>query len=193
MALVAPPWEYSGRLFVGKTRHSLGFVAIATIRAFFDGQWPHKKGSGYSAPFFTYVSNSYAERILATSRVSFRPSTPDRVSGSNCQWRLADLLEVTVQQTLQALAMTGLVASHLVNGVVDSVQTVLLSDGSQVNLALGCAELAVRESVRSGHFFTLNGNFPIICATGKIPENDATLWHWKKPFCGSRCHKNATL
>ena len=54
-----------------------------------------------------------------------------------------ELLEVTLQQALKCYAVSCLVTSHLVNGVVDSVQAVLLSAGSQVELALGCAELAV--------------------------------------------------
>ena len=62
------------------------------------------------------------------------------------------LLEVTLQQALQSNTVAGLVASHFVDGVVDSVQTVLLSADSQIELALSCAELAVRKSVRSGHF-----------------------------------------
>ena len=43
------------------------------------------------------------------------------------------------------------------DGIVDGIQTVLLSDLSQVELAGGCAVLAVRESVRSGHFFHARG------------------------------------
>ena len=39
--------------------------------------------------------------------------------------------------------MAGLVTSHLVDGVVDGVQTVLLGAGCQIELTLGCAELAV--------------------------------------------------
>ena len=39
--------------------------------------------------------------------------------------------------------MTGLVASHLMNGVVDSVEAVLLRAGSQLELVVGRAELAV--------------------------------------------------
>ena len=62
------------------------------------------------------------------------------------------LLEVTLQQTLQGDAVASLVTSHLVDGVVDSIQAVLLGADSQIELALSCAELAVRKSVRSGHF-----------------------------------------
>ena len=85
-------------------------------------------------------------------------------------------LEVSLEEAFESSTMSSLVASHLVDGVVDSVQAVLLSDGSQVNLALGCAELAVRESVRSGHFFTPKSAKPIFCAIGKNAPNDATLW-----------------
>ena len=86
------------------------------------------------------------------------------------------LLEVTVQPAFQTAAVTGLVTSHLVDGVVDGIQAVLLCAGGQVELALGCAELAVRESVRSGHFFTPKSAMPIFCAIGKNAPNDATLW-----------------
>ena len=103
------------------------------------------------------------------------------------------LLEVTLQQALQSLAVTGLVPGHLMDGVVDGVQAVLLGAGGQVELALGGTELAVRESVRSGHFFTPKGCWSIICAIEKTTPNVATLWHCRKPLCGSRCHKNATL
>ena len=72
--------------------------------------------------------------------------------------------------------MTGLVTGHLMDGVVDGVQAVLLGAGGQVELALGGTELAVRESVRSGHFFTPNGNLSLFCAIGKNAPNDATLW-----------------
>ena len=53
------------------------------------------------------------------------------------------LLEVTLQHALQSNAVAGLVASHLVDGVVDGIQTVLLGAGGQIKLALSCAELAV--------------------------------------------------
>ena len=53
------------------------------------------------------------------------------------------LLEVALQQAFQTTAMAGLVTGHLMDGVVDCVQTVLLGAGSQIELALGCAELAV--------------------------------------------------
>ena len=53
------------------------------------------------------------------------------------------LLEVTLQQALQSLAVTGLVTGHLMDGVVDGVQAVLLGAGGQVELALGGTELAV--------------------------------------------------
>ena len=72
-------------------------------------------------------------------------------------FKCAGLLKITLQQALQSLAMTGLVTSHLVDGVVDGIQAVLLGALGQVELASGGAELAVRESVRSGHFFTPKG------------------------------------
>ena len=53
------------------------------------------------------------------------------------------LLEVTLQQALECAAMTGLVASHFVNGVVDGVQVVLLGQLSQLELAGGSAVLGV--------------------------------------------------
>lgn len=53
------------------------------------------------------------------------------------------LLEVPLQQAFQGLAVTGLVASHFVDGVVDGVQAVLLGAGGQIELALGGAVLAL--------------------------------------------------
>ena len=52
-------------------------------------------------------------------------------------------VEVALQQTLESLAVTGLVASHLVDGVVDGVQTQLLSLLGQRELASGGAVLGV--------------------------------------------------
>ena len=49
--------------------------------------------------------------------------------------RSRSLTEVSLQQTCESLAVASLVASHLVDGVVDGIQTVLLCNGSQVNLA----------------------------------------------------------
>ena len=51
------------------------------------------------------------------------------------------LAEVPLQQALESLAMSGLVASHLVNGVVDGVQVQSLGALGQVGLAglkIGC-------------------------------------------------------
>lgn len=51
------------------------------------------------------------------------------------------LLEVALQQTLERLAMPGLIPGHLMHGVVDGVQAVLLGACGQVELALGSAVL----------------------------------------------------
>ena len=51
--------------------------------------------------------------------------------------------EVALQQALESLAVTGLVAGHLMDGVVNGVKAVLLRAGSQLELAVGRAELAV--------------------------------------------------
>ena len=88
----------------------------------------------------------------------------------------ADLLEVTLQQALQSNAMAGLVAGHLVDGVVDGIQAVLLGADSQVELALGCAELAVRKSVRSGHFSRQMGTALLSVLLEKHPK--------AMPHCG---------
>ena len=66
------------------------------------------------------------------------------------------LLEVPLQQALQGLAVTGLVPGHLMDGVVDGVQAVLLGAGGQIELALGGAVLAVHSPLQivlggSGH------------------------------------------
>ena len=89
---------------------------------------------------------------------------------------ISALLKISLDQALQCLAVAGLVTGHLVDGVVDGIQAVLLCAGSQIELALGCAVLAVRESVRSGHFFTPKSAMPIFCAIGKNAPNDATVW-----------------
>ena len=46
------------------------------------------------------------------------------------------LAEVALQQALESLAVTGLVASHLVHGVVDGVQVQLLGLLGQLELAV---------------------------------------------------------
>ena len=46
------------------------------------------------------------------------------------------LLEITIEETLQGLAVPCLVARHFMDGVVDGVQAVLLRAGGQVELAL---------------------------------------------------------
>ena len=43
----------------------------------------------------------------------------------------AGLLKISLKQTLQTTAVASLVASHLMDGVVDRIQTVLLSAGCQ--------------------------------------------------------------
>ena len=54
----------------------------------------------------------------------FRSSLPE------C-YEIADLLllKVTLQQAFQTAAVTGLVAGHLMDGVVDGIQAVLLCAG----------------------------------------------------------------
>ena len=49
------------------------------------------------------------------------------------------LAEVALQQAFESLAVTGLVAGHLMHGVVDGVQVQLLGQLGQVELALGRA------------------------------------------------------
>ena len=51
------------------------------------------------------------------------------------------LLKVSVQQTLKCLAVSCFIASHLVNGVMDSVEVEFLSFLSELELALGSAVL----------------------------------------------------
>ena len=51
--------------------------------------------------------------------------------------------EVTLQQALESLAVAGLVASHLVDGVMDGVQIQLLGLLGQVKLAGGSAVLGI--------------------------------------------------
>ena len=71
------------------------------------------------------------------------------------------LLEVALQHTLEGNTVTGLVPGHLVDGVVDGIQAVALGAVSQIHLTCGGAELAVRKSVRSGHFLRQTPTSPI--------------------------------
>ena len=52
--------------------------------------------------------------------------------------------EVSVQQALECLAVSGLVACHLVDGVVDSVQVGGFGSLGQIGLAGGSAVLGYR-------------------------------------------------
>ena len=53
------------------------------------------------------------------------------------------LLEISFKQAFECNTVASLVTGHLVDGVVDGIQAVLLGADSQIELALGCAELAV--------------------------------------------------
>ncbi len=53
------------------------------------------------------------------------------------------LAEVTLQQAFESLAVTGLVAGHLMHGVVDGIEIVLLGELGQLELAGGSAVLSV--------------------------------------------------
>ena len=53
------------------------------------------------------------------------------------------LAEVALEEAFESLAVAGFVACHFMDGVVDGVEAVLLGAGGQIELALGCAELAV--------------------------------------------------
>lgn len=53
------------------------------------------------------------------------------------------LAEVALQQALESLAVAGLVAGHLMDGVVDGVQVVLLGQLGQLELAQGGAVLGL--------------------------------------------------
>ena len=108
------------------------------------------------------------------------------------------LLEVTVQQTLQSLAVTGLVASHFMDGVVDGIQAVLLCADGQVGLALGCTELAVNapcQIVLGGGLHALAARACGIVPAGRCSHKGGCrrkpnihMWHfWMVPKEG-RCH-----
>ena len=53
------------------------------------------------------------------------------------------LAEVAVQQTLEGLAVAGFVARHLVHGVMDRVEVVLLGELGQLELAGSRAVLCI--------------------------------------------------
>ena len=53
-----------------------------------------------------------------------------------CLFMRFGLAKVTLQQALEGLAVTGLVAGHLVDGVVDGVQVQLLGLLGQLELAV---------------------------------------------------------
>ena len=69
--------------------------------------------------------------------------------GRSAVFKLGLGVEVTLQQAGESLAVTGLVASHLMHGVVDGVQVVLLSQLGQLELAglkIGCFPGKSRET-----------------------------------------------
>ena len=72
--------------------------------------------------------------------------------------------------------MASFVTGHFVDGIVDGIQAVLLGADGQIGLALSGAELAVRKSVRSGHFLRKGETPPIVCA--------GTHSHKPMPQCG---------
>ena len=53
------------------------------------------------------------------------------------------LLEIPLQKALEGAAVTGLVAGHFMDGVMDGIEAILLRAGGQLNLACGGAEFAV--------------------------------------------------
>ena len=53
------------------------------------------------------------------------------------------LAEVALEQTLKGLAVAGLVAGHLVHGVMDRVEIVLLGQLCELELAVGRAVLGI--------------------------------------------------
>ena len=57
------------------------------------------------------------------------------------------LFEISVQKALEALAVASLVASHLVDTVVKSVQTHLFAFLSESGLACACAVLSRNASL----------------------------------------------
>ena len=64
-------------------------------------------------------------------------------------WRKL-LAEVALEQALERLAVTGLVAGHLVDGIVDGVQVVLLGQLGQLELTGGSAVLGVHDERVAG-------------------------------------------
>jgi len=95
-----------------------------------------------------------------------------RVLRPLCQMGGNLLGEVPFQQTQQSLAVAGFVLCHLVNGVVDGIQTVLLCLQRQVKLALGGTELAVHTPCQilsggAGHV-GLQGGAQHLCKLGSV-------------------------
>ena len=54
------------------------------------------------------------------------------------------LLEVTIQQTFKCFTVSSFVASHLVDGVVDSVETLCLCELCKLGLAEGSTVLSFK-------------------------------------------------
>ena len=86
------------------------------------------------------------------------------------------LAEITLEQVVEALAVTGLVLAHLMHGVMDGVQVELLGQRGQLLLAGGRAPLGLSAQLkvllgRGGHNLTqqlgelggMLGLFPGIC------------------------------
>ena len=60
------------------------------------------------------------------------------------------LAEITLEQSRKRLAVAGFVARHLMHGVVDRVEVILLGQLGQLNLAFGRAVLGI---TRISRFF----------------------------------------
>ena len=104
----------------------------------------------------------------------------------------AILLEVTLQQALQCLAVSGLVAGHLMDGVVDGIQTVLLGADGQVGLALGGTELAVNAPCQ----IVLGGGLHAWycpCRTNTTPGGRNSAHSAQAILAPNRCHTVALL
>jgi len=61
---------------------------------------------------------------------------------------------------------------------VDGIQAVLLGAGGQIELALGCAVLAVRGSVLSGHKTTPKGAIHSFCTRRVAGVNNIHWWQF---------------
>ena len=119
--------------------------ALPVILALWSPDFPHAWPFGACPRSFGPLAKGILSRRAGIVKVIREKSgsgfTP--LPLKNVSFTVKSLAEIPLQQALKRLAVTGLIARHLVDGVVDGVEVVALGAGGEVDLAGGGAELAV--------------------------------------------------